>query len=152
MYATPITLYQNIDNPLQFVFRDLDQKRVSIEGYQLFLNIITANSATVNQVVRTSTSVIAYADGGSAEVPVTNGTSNISPIIAIPMTVLDTGVDAKTRGLATVIIPQSTLANMCPDDYWYSIKAVAQNGQSLPTFVDGNSNARGTLKLIGGIF
>ncbi|CAB4129646.1 hypothetical protein UFOVP116_68 [uncultured Caudovirales phage] len=152
MYATPIIVYQNIDNPLEFIFRDRDQKRISIHGYQVNLNIITANSPTANQVVKSSTSVVAVKDGTTVESAVTNGTMTTSPFITIPLTVLDDGVDAQTRGRATVVVTKGAVNGLCPDDYWYSIAVTNQANVSMPAFTDGNGTARGTLKLIGGIY
>ena len=152
MYAQPIVVYQNIDNPLRFVFKDLDQKRVDIAGYQLSMSIVSSITPTANQIVKTATTVVAVGDGSSQETSITNGTTNNTAGTSFAMTVLDTGTDTALRGVATVVLPQSVLNTLCPDDYWYSIRATNAAGQTMPTFIDGNNNARGTLKIIGGVF
>lgn len=39
VYSRPITVYQGIDNPLQIVIRNQDQKLVNMTGYTVQLNI-----------------------------------------------------------------------------------------------------------------
>jgi hypothetical protein len=51
-----------------------------------------------------------------------------------------------------VVLPKVAMNALYPDDYWYSIRATNAAGQTMPTFVDGNNGARGTLKIIGGVF
>lgn len=152
MYAPPIVVYQNIDNPLRFVFKDLDQKRISIAGYQLTMSIVSSNTPTSNQVVKNSTTVLTVADGSTTETAITNGTTNTTAGTSFALSVLDTGADAALRGVASLILPQAALNALYPDDYWYSIRATNAAGQTMPTFIDGNNNARGTLKIIGGVF
>jgi uncharacterized protein YukJ len=39
VYSRPITVYQGIDNPLQIVIKNQDQKSVNLTGYTVQLNI-----------------------------------------------------------------------------------------------------------------
>lgn len=54
VYSRPITVYQGIDNPLQIVIKNQDQKPVNMTGYTVQLNIedpvneVTAYSLAVN--------------------------------------------------------------------------------------------------------
>ena len=54
MYARPITIYQGIDNPLQVVVRNQDQKPVNLTGYTMQADIqdpvnrVTIQSMAVN--------------------------------------------------------------------------------------------------------
>jgi hypothetical protein len=54
VYSRPITVYQGIDNPLQIVIKNQDQKAVNLTGYSLQIDIqdpvnkLTAYSFSVN--------------------------------------------------------------------------------------------------------
>ena len=59
MYARPIKVYQGIDNPLQIVVKNQDQKPVNLTGYSLQVDIqdstnqITAYSFAANMAAPT---------------------------------------------------------------------------------------------------
>jgi hypothetical protein len=68
VYSRPITIYQGIDNPLQVVIKNQDQKSVNLTGYLVQLDIQDpVNQASVNSLAITITD---YAKGlGAVTIP-----------------------------------------------------------------------------------
>jgi uncharacterized protein YukJ len=68
VYSRPITIYQGIDNPLQIVIKNQDQKSVNLTGYLVQLDIQDpVNQASVSSLAITITD---YAKGlGTVTVP-----------------------------------------------------------------------------------
>ena len=68
VYSRPITIYQGIDNPLQVVVKNQDQKSVNLTGYLVQLDIQDpVNQASVNSLAITITD---YAKGlGTVTIP-----------------------------------------------------------------------------------
>jgi len=68
VYSRPITIYQGIDNPLQVVIKNQDQKSVNLTGYLVQLDIQDpVNQASVNSLAITITD---YAKGlGTVTIP-----------------------------------------------------------------------------------
>ena len=59
VYSRPITIYQGIDNPLQVVVRNQDQKSVDLTGYLAQLDIQDPlNQASVNSLAITITDYV----------------------------------------------------------------------------------------------
>ena len=68
VYSRPITIYQGIDNPLQIVIKNQDQKSVNLTGYLVQLDIQDpVNQASVSSLAITITD---YAKGfGAVTIP-----------------------------------------------------------------------------------
>lgn len=143
VYANPIKVYKNVDNPIRLVFKNKDQKRIRITDYTFELFVFGTNSPTAQQILVSDTEY----DTISVE--------NIDiavPVISKPLSILDDGVSDALKGIAQVTLTAEDLSGLPADSYTYTVRATNINGETLPVYSDDNLNVSGTIAVATGAY
>ena len=141
VYANPIKIYKNVDNPIRIVFRNKDQKRIHVDGYTFTFYMFKINSTYQQDVA------LDQNDYSSIDLDYLN---EKTPVIVKSVSILDDGSSVTTRGVGEVILTVSDIANLTVDSYIYTIKALDSNGNSRPVYADDNLEVAGTVHLFDG--
>lgn len=143
VYANPIKIYKNVDNPIRIVFRNKDQKRIHVDGYTFTFYMFKTNSTYQQDVA------LDQNDYSSIDLDYLN---EKTPVIVKSVSILDDGSSATTRGVGEVILGSNELRELTTDSYIYTIKAINLAGDSRPVYSDDNLSVAGTVHLIDGVY
>lgn len=137
VYSAPVKIYKNVDNPIMVVFRNNDERRISIVGMTFEFALFGTNSSVKNTLVTSNTAFTELPDS--------------LPDITVPlMTKSLTNADISTtasKGLAKLVLTAADIALLTPDSYTFSIRATMADGSKLPVYCDDNYSVAGTMIL-----